>query len=340
MRPSGAARALGFAKNAALEGAVADAPGDMGRWSVLADWLQAQADPRGVVLALALRARDEREALRRAELNAELARLRRPLEEALLAGPAPQQLGAQLSWFGPYVTGLVAGPAFGAEPVEEAVRRVLDAPGGALVRVLALAGCTRAPAEVVSLLASRGQRALRELSLSGVAGPVASLAPVFEGARRLTKLKLQDVDLAPPAVLPGALRELELTTVRPQAQWVDRLAHSGAGVSRLGLAYLEWPALERILFEGPRRALRELSLLGAEATPFVRGLEGASLLAQLEVLVLHGRLSEPALEVLVEAQARMPQLRSLQLVSSELSPGALRRARGLLPLPSFGPRAG
>jgi uncharacterized protein (TIGR02996 family) len=319
-----------------LERAIAADPEAPASYSVFADWLQAQGDPRGQVMALAIAAEatDNDKAFGKA-LKKHVHDLLGPLAAyATSAKGDPDVFGWRF--------GVIHRAYLHADrqkPIDRVLGHLLDHASGRFLVDLAMSQRDRIQ-DAIDLLASRAPTSLRALRLWAV-GTV-ELGALWPAMPQLRRLALNGLALELGAVDLPALEKLEL---------VDSQMRSGSG--RM-LARSPLPKLEQLrvdfghgyvtgdatiddIFELLARrnlpALRQLALVHTRyPRELVTELADSSLSRQIEHLDLsYDELTDPNALELARRRANFPRLVSLDVTGNRLTERGLEALRALAP---------
>ncbi len=358
-------------RNEELEAALREEPDNTDAALVYGDWLQAQGDPRGELIAaqhaLAL-------APRRKSLVDEVLRLRAPYDAQLralverhdLSGHDAKRGRLQVVWgLGFMRSARLAHDYFatdlGDADLGETLSAFLALPSARLLQELTIGLWRDADGQceygdVAEVLARVRPPALRKLHLADFEYPseteiswteLGDLEPLWAVLPRLRELVLQGGGAALGAIRAPSLRSFELRT------------GGLAAASARAIAAAEWPELERLVvwFGDPqyggdagldeiqpllgRRDLPRLRHLGLMNARFeddlCRALASSALAPQIEVLDLSlGMMSDAGAEALAAARPRLGRLRELRVGQNYLGEGARRALRGLCPKLDFG----
>jgi uncharacterized protein (TIGR02996 family) len=238
-------------RRAALEAAIDEDPDDPRGYSVFADWLQEQGDPRGELIALQQAAESDRS----------------------LAAAARECFEKQVDRFGSFTTceftwrhGFVRRATLGVSSSESAnfVRTLLDHPSGRFIVDLSL--WESAPSSsilglTIDALVEQPRSALRSLSVVARSTELSVIARLLEHAfPRLTRLGILGAPFADDLVvllcgspLVRQLRELDLAGGMLTDRGVTRLAQNADALAHLDLLDLR---LNKLTQNGARAATR------------------------------------------------------------------------------------
>jgi uncharacterized protein (TIGR02996 family) len=331
--------------NLELEASIVVDLEDRARWAVYADWLQAQGDPRGEMLAFALAQKGETDPARFLEK-------RRRMEEAFTR-VAPTLLGEAFAlreqvlgvWRGPFLESVRLDWSTALEragkSVEWLAQAVLDAPASRLLKSFSLPHLhAQDPGDftpVLQALHHRGPASLRALILGGPMtqpgarhrfGDLQALPRAFP---HLTWLELTD-GLATLGLLEfPKLTHLSLRRM-PQEQVLRVLKGSPLPLLQaVTVTGTDWaPTLEALGHQG-RPQLRKLMLQADDVDGVLDWLSRASLLRQLEELELHGPYTEAGVERLLAVRGALKRLQRVTLAGGRTTSEFRRLARKLLP---------
>jgi uncharacterized protein (TIGR02996 family) len=339
----------GAARNPELEAALRETPDNADAALVYGDWLQAQGDPRGELiaaqhaLAWAGRRAERAGSPRRRALAAEVARLRAPYDAQLralalrfdLCAPDAERGRLQAVWGLGFIErarlahDYFAGELGDAASLEEVLGAFLALPSARLLRELTL-GLWRdsdgqcAYGGAFAALARARPPALRRLHVADFRYPreieiswtdLGDLSPIWEALPGLRELELQAGSMELGRVRAPELRSFEVRT---------------GGLSRASaraIAAAEWPRLERlVVWFGD-------SSYGAEAgvddlRPI---LEGAGLPALRHLGLMNAEFADDLCRALADARV-LGQLESLDLslgMMSDAGAAALAGVRAL-----------
>lgn len=331
--------------NLKLEASIVADLEDRARWAVYADWLQAQGDPRGEMLAFALAQKGEtdpaRFLLKRRRVEEAFARL----SPVLLGEAYPLREQVLGVWRGPFLESLRLewSPALdrAGKGVEWLARALLDAPAARLLKSLSLAHLqAEEPSDftaLVEVLLHRGPASLRALTLGapvatpGTAHRFGDLEALPRAFPHLTWLELSDGLATLGALNFPKLSHLMLRRL-PQEQVLRVLSRAPLpllqAVTVTGTAWA--PTLEA-LGQAGRPLLRKLVLQADDVDGALGWLSRAPLLRQLHELELHGPFTEAGVEQLLKVRGALPRLQRVTLAGGRTTPEFRRLARKLLP---------
>jgi uncharacterized protein (TIGR02996 family) len=337
------------ARNPELEAAVIADPNDDAALLVLGDWLQAQGDPRGELVALQHAQRGEKDPIKFLAMKRNVEAHYATHEAALLGALHPWRHVLKLDWQIGFVRGArvsMAARREGDPDMAFVVGELARVPAAVALQELAL-GSLGEPdpdrgryQDVLDLLAHTGEpRALRTLFLGdywpGTRGEPGQLGNI-EALSRFSQLRRL-------VVAHGTVRFGSL--VLPELRSFDHRAN----VDAAALAWLHtqtWPKLEQlsitvhgvtpnayIALLSPARfpAVRQLRLIDSTSTDALcDALATVPLVRQLELLDLDdGELTDDGAARLVENWGAFRHLRTLRLGKQHVTYGAAKRLRAL-----------
>jgi uncharacterized protein (TIGR02996 family) len=339
------------ASNPELEAAILKDPEGVDGYLVYGDWLQAQGDVRGELVAL-----------QAAQLQGESSRhhqeekvLLEKHKEALLGEVAEHLEYVQLTWHLGFLKSARVAVEYDAEvEMGELLPALLSSPSARFLRELTV-GLASSEGEndyddVIKVIARSAPRTLRSLFIGDFTSDETELswsnmgnaAPLWKALPGLREVKLRSGSMT--------LGTLELPECR-------RFVVETGGLSRASMksiAQATWPRLEVLevwfgsesygaectvkdvqpVLEGKGLgSLKELGLMNAEFTAdLVKVLPGSKVLPQLTRLDLSmGTLADPEVDTVLAAQPALAHLRELDLSENLLSEGAVERLRAMGP---------
>lgn len=314
-----------------LERAIAADPEVSASYSVFADWLQSQGDPRGQVMALAI-----------ADEKAFAKALKKHVHDLL--GPLAAYAGSAKT--DPDVFGWRFGVIHHAylhadrqKPIDRVLAEVLDHASGRFLVDLAMSQRDRIQ-DAIDLLATRAPASLRALRLWAV-GTV-KLGALWPAMPQLRRLALNGLALELGALQLEMLEKLELVDSQMRAGSGRVLARSPfPKLEQLrvdfGHGYVTGDATIDDIFELLARkdlpALRQLALVHTRyPRELVMELADSSLSRQIEHLDLsYDELTDANALELARRRANFPRLVSLDVTGNRLSERGLAALREVAP---------
>src|SRR5450432_1620723 len=207
---------VAVARNEEFERRLVDHPDDRETWTVYADWLESQGDPRGELIALELRFRETKNDAKLGVLfSAVYARVMTPLVEELEA-----QTGTNIGCSRGFISNVTLGERKMAAPLAAMVGALFDHPLSGLLSSLVLRDRDGNGVGAIAVLGERAPRSLRDLRLDfGL--ELASLAPLHT-LTNLEELACSEIRDGSPALhsiaaAPWPLRKLDLSLVAAPA---------------------------------------------------------------------------------------------------------------------------
>jgi uncharacterized protein (TIGR02996 family) len=323
-----------------LELAIANDPEVPASYSVFADWLQSQGDPRGNVMAIAIaaEARGDDKAFAK-ELKKHVHDLLGPL--AALAAPERGAREGDPEVFA-WRFGVIHGAYLHADrqkPIDRALEQILRHASGRFLVELTLAQNERIQ-DAIDLLARRAPASLRGLRLWAVSN--AKLAELWPALPQLRRLSLSGHALALGAIELPALERLELVDSQMPAASARALVVAPFPVLDqlridFGSGYTTGDASIDDIFELiARRDLPALRQLALVRTRYIREvvieLARSPLAAQLEQLDLSfNQMTDTNALELVRWRANFPRLASLDVTGNRLTQTGLDALAALAP---------
>jgi len=315
-----------------LELAIANDPESPASYSVFADWLQSQGDPRGNVMAIAIAAEA------RGDDKAFAKELKKHVHDLLgpLAGYAAPERGARegdpsvFAWR----FGVIHGAYLHADrqkPIDRALDQILRHASGRFLVELTLVQNERIQ-DAIDVLARRAPASLRGLRLWAVSN--ARLAELWAALPRLRRLSLSGHALAlGPLELP-CLERFELVDSQMPAASARVLVKAPFPVLEqlrldFGSGYTTGDASIDDVFDFlARRDLPALHQLALVRTRYIRELVNelaqSPLAAQLEQIDLsHDQMTDTNALELARRRANFPRLASLDVTGNHLTPRGL-----------------
>jgi len=307
-------------RNRELEARIVAHPEDDESWSVYADWLESHGDPRGEVLAIAMRAEKARDPKLELIANARLIRhapqLCGGLVETFRVGSVglPEGVG----WRRGFANALRFDPGTVTRPLAEAVRAAFAEEACAFVTDVVIRNSLEAIDGAILALAEAAPASVREVVLSSGAN-IADVTPLFALANlvRLRCTANDDGDghtplsaLVAHAAAPWPLRILD---VKPRAT-----PETAAALARL-FARADVPLTDVTIAIGGGILVRvpqvEREAREQFASTVCRAIVASPLAHQIQRLYLHLPFSRDDYQQFVKHVGRFTSLHSIVLPS-------------------------
>ena len=312
-----------MARNEELERRLADHPEDRASYEVYADWLQTQADPRGELIMLMLRAEDQPNARLAAQISAFQQRHVHDLHVAF---------GGTLTWRRGFVDRLELDRGQISDSVPQVLEPVLHHPSCALISAIGIRdwSTTEVLRETLDLLARRAPRGLRRLQLS-VSSELPGLAQL-DALPNLTSLTIASHGGGATA----AYTPIDLSWALGHQATRD-IAHHNWPLTHLEIDFGQGNAQFddfRPLFRRSDTSITHLNIATRSmtrsgfATELVGSLVTSPLAGQLEHLGLQVDLSRADYRTLLEHKHRFKRLRTANLPVQRNAEKLLERSTG------------